>query len=302
VLFMVLMMSPFYVGACSPARTPGGFYVELEDCTRSNGLETQVFFDILVKKEEIPYRVDRGSISGGYYWQTIDQVYDDNKELLSFDNEWVSYSAYYPLSEEYTDFDNCSVTFESDYWETIETQFSEFKVVAFSKDNGLLSITNPISTSIMLFKDVDEYKKVIYNADENYFYLANASFDWSEFTPGCTGIIYGSLFNVSAILLIATILLLTLFEAFAISSKGRDSQLAAIVGSLNLSILLMYWLFFTTNSGVIRWFSLITIVGSFGYKFYEINKRNSIVYWLSIGVTLFMLFSLFMMSLSILFW
>jgi hypothetical protein len=166
-LLLILISTPLYVEACSPAPPPSGISIEIEDCDNSIEL---YFFDILFEKDAVDESKYNDTVNEEFYTSSYYfNIYNDHP-YLSFDNEWISYRAYnnYNAEHYYVYSNACSTTIEAyEFGPPIEEWLEEFKVIVISRDGEVLLESNPISMDLMPNEERQSDYYLVYDQEDN---------------------------------------------------------------------------------------------------------------------------------------
>ena len=275
ILVMILITSPLYISACSPAWPDSGVIVEIDGCDYKKEVNSELTFDVLVKKEEIPVEMLRGSVHHDFLdYMGFDAVEDIlYHDYLDLDNEWVSLSAFYDWNHNRPYNSSCGASFDYNDNVRIYETFTKVKVVVFDETGTMLNESTAYNTSIVLERDNrddTDNQRVMYNKENNLFYLQSYTIDWESFDNACDNI-YINMFAVMIALGLLAIYILYSLVIEPIKLKLNEIDKKHRLIGIGLSILTVLILFFGLYNMAMHYLSLVMAVITAGYKIYIIR-------------------------------
>lgn len=295
-IFLMVFITPLKVNACEPAFPDEGIKITIDDINVDLDSDNDLTFDMLVKKQEVPYEYLLDTRNSNYYSEFGHISGILSNPYLEYDQEWISYAAYVQVKWTDTYVDNYlfgahiyNYTFQFEEW------FSTIKIVVFDDDGNVLSTSQEFDVFEVTQNNENQdpsRKVIVYNSTDNEFSLMTSTNDWDSINNACSGLYSTGGFMMYMFLLMVAGIIMLVGEPIIVSVVTRSRKTTTSIGYYNLlfSVLpLLFYFNFVLQSGLLLVPLILASILSI-IKHVVQKRRDEYFSYISIGFSIIYIF------------
>lgn len=294
-LFLVIVLNVESVVACPASFIEYGLRVQFDDCEDIDGY----LVDILFKKEDTDEKLYSDTLNDRYFYyeETIrDLAFTDitQIEYLDYDQEWISFLAYFEYGSSGTFYSECIILFGED--DTLREYIDEFKVVILDEFGNVLATSDIYSSTITPdHKDDHLGHMVIYNQNDKTFSLVEYEAEYEINDCSAIGRIFIVMYIFIGIIFIFAIGIV--FADVIILSRNTGKHEDVVHKKVLLAIssitTLLLVILVTNNDNSLIAYILITAVQLFKLGYVGMRKKEFFGLSLTVSILILMLMHYF---------